>query len=203
MSTWIQHDPVETDAVVIGRSFRTPKAFGEVFDRHWDSVYRYCRSRAGDAGEDLAAETFRLAFDRRGTYELDRADAGPWLLGLANNLIRNHLRGCDRGRRAVGRLGADRCDDLAEIAMGRAEAALLGPALAQALDGIPDGDRDALLLMAWNDLSYQEVAEALDVPIGTVRSRISRARLRLRARLSDLGFSREDQADGLEERPVR
>jgi RNA polymerase sigma factor (sigma-70 family) len=194
MSTWIQHDPVETDAVVIGRSFRTPKAFGELFDRHWDSVYRYCRSRVGDAGEDLAAETFRLAFDRRGTYELDRSDARPWLLGLATNLIRNHLRGCDRGRRAVGRLGAERCDDLAEIAMGRAEAALLGPSLAQALDGIPEADRDALLLMAWNDLSYQEVAAALEIPIGTVRSRISRARLRLRARLSELGYSRDEAA---------
>jgi RNA polymerase sigma factor (sigma-70 family) len=202
MSTWVQHDPVETDAVLIGRSFRTPRAFGELFDRHWDSVYRYCRSRAGDAGEDLAAETFRLAFDRRATYELDRTDALPWLLGLATNLIRNHLRGCDRGRRAVGRLGAERCDDLAEIAVGRAEAALLGPALAQALDGIPDADRDALLLMAWNDLSYQEVAEALDVPIGTVRSRISRARLRLRARLSEQGYDR-DEATGPQDRPAR
>ena len=65
-----QRYSVETDAVVIGRSFRTPEVFGEVFDRHWDSVCRYCRSRAGDAGEDLAAETFRLAFDWRGTYEL-------------------------------------------------------------------------------------------------------------------------------------
>jgi RNA polymerase sigma factor (sigma-70 family) len=195
MSTWIQRDSVDTDAVVIGRSFRTPKAFGELFDRHWDSVYRYCRSRAGDAGEDLAAETFRLAFDRRGTYELDRADAGPWLLGLATNLIRNHLRGCDRGRRAVGRMGVDRCDDLADVAMGRAEAALLGPALAQALDGIPDCDRDALLLMAWNDLSYQEVADALEIPIGTVRSRISRARLRLRARLAEQGYAREGETE--------
>jgi RNA polymerase sigma factor (sigma-70 family) len=176
---------------VIGRSFRTPRAFGELFDRHWDSVYRYCRSRAGDAGEDLAAETFRLAFDRRGTYELARTDALPWLLGLATNLIRNHLRGCDRGRRALGRLGADTCDDHAEMVIGRVEAALLGPALAQALDGIPDGDRDALLLMAWNDLSYQEVAEALGIPIGTVRSRVSRARLRLRARLSEQGYRRE------------
>ena len=196
MSTWIQHDPVETDAVVIGRSFKTPKAFGELFDRHWDSVYRYCRSRAGDAGEDLAAETFRLAFDRRGTFELDRSEALPWLLGLATNLIRNHLRGCERGRRAVGRLGADRCEDLADGAMGRVEAALLGPALAQALDGIPDGDRDALLLMAWNELSYQEVAEALGVPVGTVRSRISRARLRLRSRLSELGYNRGEGPQG-------
>jgi len=81
-----------------------------------------------------------------------------------------------------------------ETAIGRAEAALLGPMLAQALDGIPSSDRDALLLMAWNGLRYEEVAEALDIPLGTVRSRISRARLRLRARLMELGVG----PDGLE-----
>jgi RNA polymerase sigma factor (sigma-70 family) len=114
------------------------------------------------------------------------------LLGLATNLIRNHLRHCDRGQRAVELLEVGSSEDHADVAIGRAEASLLGPALAQALDGIPDGDRDALLLMAWNDLSYQEVAEALDIPVGTVRSRISRARLRLRARLSEMGYNREE-----------
>jgi RNA polymerase sigma factor (sigma-70 family) len=191
MSTRIQHVSMETDAVVIERSMRTPEAFGELFDRHWDSVFRYCRSRAGDAGEDLAAETFKLAFDRRATYDLDRADARPWLLGLATNLIRNHLRGCERGRRALQRLDVGPGEDHADAAIGRAEAALLGPALAQALEGIPEGDRDDLLLMAWHDLSYAEVAEALDVPLGTVRSRISRARLRLRAQLHRLGVTRD------------
>jgi RNA polymerase sigma factor (sigma-70 family) len=195
MSTRIQRSSVETDAVVIERSLRTPEAFGELFDRHWDSVYRYCRSRTGDAGEDLAAETFRLAFDRRASFDLDRADARPWLLGLATNLIRNHLRGCERGRRALRRLDVGSGEDHADAAMGRAEAALLGPALAQALDGIPEGDRDALLLLAWHDLSYAEVAEALGVPLGTVRSRISRARLRLRGRLSELGVSRRAEAN--------
>ena len=163
MSTWIQSSSMETDAVVIERSLRVPEAFGELFDRHWDAVYRYCRSRTGDAGEDLAAETFRLAFDRRASFDVDRADARPWLLGLATNLIRNHLRGCERGRRATQRLDVGPGEDHADAAMGRAEAALLGPALAQALDGIPEADRDALLLMAWHDLSYAEVAEALDV----------------------------------------
>jgi len=191
MSTRIQSFSMETDAVVVERSLRAPEAFGELFDRHWDSVYRYCRSRAGDAGEDLAAETFKLAFDRRASYDVDRADARPWLLGLATNLIRNHLRGCQRGRRALQRLDVGTGEDHADAAMGRAEAALLGPALAQALDGIPEADRDALLLMAWHDLSYAEVAEALDVPLGTVRSRISRARLRLRGRLNQLGVTRE------------
>lgn len=194
MSTRIQHSTMETDAVVVERSLSTPEAFGELFDRHWPSVYRYCRSRAGDAGEDLAAETFKLAFDRRASYDLDRADARPWLLGVATNLIRNHRRGCERGRRAVQRLDVGPGEDHADAAVGRAEAALLGPALAQALDGISEGDRDALLLMAWNDLTYAEVADALDVPLGTVRSRISRARLRLRAQLARLGVTRDAAA---------
>ena len=198
MSTETQRLVVDSDAMVIGRSFETPEVFGEVFDRHWPAVYRYCRSRAGGAGEDLAAETFRLAFDRRGTYELDRPDAGPWLLGLATNLIRNHLRQRGRGERAVERLETGNTVDHADAAIDRAEAALLGPVLAEALDGIAAGDRDALLLMAWNDLSYHEVAEALDIPVGTVRSRISRARLRLRARLADLGCDRDDP----EQRPA-
>ena len=119
-------------------------------------------------------------------------DARPWLLGLATNLIRNHLRHCDRGERALRRLAMGNEGDHADAAVGRVEATLLGPDLASALDGIAEDGRDALLLMAWNDLSYQEVADALDVPIGTVRSRISRARLRLRARLADLGYTREE-----------
>ena len=187
MSFEVQRVLVDSDAAVIARSMADPELFGELFDRHWPSVYRYCRSRAGSEGEDLAAETFRLAFDRRGTYELDRADARPWLLGLATNLIRNHLRSCGRGARALGRLSeANAFDDPTDTIIERAEAAQLGPVLAQALDGIRSSDRDALLLFAWNDLSYDEVAVALGIPVGTVASRISRARLRLRAGLAEL-----------------
>ena len=184
MSIDATHVAIDTDAAVIHRSLRHPESFGELFDRHWDAVYRYCRSRAGSDGEALAAETFRLAFDRRSAYDTGRDDALPWLLGVATNLIRNHLRHRSRGERAAGRLYAGPTADHADATIDRAEAALLGPALTRALDGLSAGDRDALLLMAWNDLSYQEVADALDIPVGTVRSRISRARLRLRARLA-------------------
>ncbi len=176
---------VQSDAVFIVRSVRHPEAFGELFDRHWVAVYRYCRSRAGSDGEALAADTFRLAFDRRAGYDADRADALPWLLGLATNLIRNHLRQTSRGERAVRRLDRSQTADHADAAIDRAEAELLGPALAAALEGIRADDRDTLLLMAWNDLTYQEVADALGIPVGTVRSRISRARLLLRARLGE------------------
>ena len=104
MSVDSRHVEITSDAVLIERSLRQPEAFGEVFDRHWVAVYRYCRSRAGSDGEGLAADTFRLAFDRRAMYDTERADALPWLLGLATNLIRNHLRSRSRGKRALGRL---------------------------------------------------------------------------------------------------
>jgi RNA polymerase sigma factor (sigma-70 family) len=186
---------MHSDAVFIERSLRHPEAFGEVFDRHWVAVYRYCRSRVGSDGESLAADTFRLALDRRAGYDTQRADALPWLLGLATNLIRNHLRQRSRyeraQERAQGRLDLSPAADHADAAIERAEAELLGPALAAALDGVPAADRDTLLLMAWNDLSYGEVADALDIPVGTVRSRISRARIRLRARLAESGCIRD------------
>ena len=116
----------------------------------------------------------------------------------------SHPQPPSRMRARPARAGAARRrpgEDHADAAVGRAEAALLGPALAQALDGIPEPDRDALLLMAWHDLSYAEVAEALDVPPGTVRSRISRARLRLRAQLNRLGVTRSGDALGGRRRP--
>lgn len=193
MSVDVDHVSIHSDGAVIELSLTNSETFGELFDRHWEAIHRYCRSRAGSSdGEGLAAETFRLAFDRRLTYDTRRADARPWLLGLATNVIRNHLRGQARGQRAAGRLDPSPTADHADAAIDRAEAALLGPVLTGALDGIPAGDRDALLLMAWNDLSYLEVAEALDIPVGTVRSRISRARMRLRARLVELGYNRAD-----------
>ena len=122
----------DSDAVVIARSLTYPQAFGELFDRHWGAVHRYCRSRAGSEGEGLAAETFRLAFDRRASYDTERADPLPWLLGLATNLIRNHLRHRSRGARAVERLDSQPTADHADAAIDRAEAALLGPALTRA-----------------------------------------------------------------------
>lgn len=190
MSAGHHYVTLQSDAVFIKRSIRYPEAFGEVFDRHWVAVYRYCRSRVGGDGEGVAADTFRLAFERRAGYHTQSDDALPWLLGLATNLIRNHLREQSRGERAVERLDVSPTVDHADAAMDRVEAALLGPALAEALDGISPDDRDTLLLMAWNDLSYPEVAEALEIPVGTVRSRISRARIRLRTSLAELGYTR-------------
>ena len=167
------------DAAVIAESLTDPAAFAGVFDRHWPAIHRFCASRAGSAGEDIAAETFRVAFDERARFDPRRGDAGPWLYGIATNLLRRWFRTRSRARLAPG---ADE-HDFAEDALGRAEASLLGPELAAALRGVAAADRDALLLHAWAELTYTEIAEATGVPVGTVRSRIHRARTTLRSQL--------------------
>jgi RNA polymerase sigma factor (sigma-70 family) len=169
-----------TDAILIERSLRDPQQFGSVFDRHWAALHAYCTSRAGAAGEDIAAESFRLAFDRRRGYDRHVQNARPWLYGIATNLLRHHFRSNQRGERAGRR--AQGFAELETVAQPfeQLEAQLLGPRLSEALGALAEIDREALLLLAWAELDYQEIARALDVPVGTVRSRIHRARARVR-----------------------
>jgi len=168
-----------SDAGLVAASWRDAEVFTEFFERHWASLYRFCRSRAGAAGEDIAAETFRVAFDRRRRYDTSRDDARPWLFGIATNLLRDHFRAAQRDEikhnRAAALGARPSHEDISAL-----ERQLLGPQLTAALDGLPAADRDALLLLAWADLDYEQIAQALGVPLGTVRSRIHRARQRLR-----------------------
>ena len=125
----------ETDAELIARSLAQPVAFGVVFDRHWPGIHRYCASRAGAVGEDLAAEVFRIAFDARRGFRPEFSDARPWLIGVATNLLRAHFRGMARaersGRRAMPPPSPTHSDD----ALGRVEAARMAPRLIAALAG--------------------------------------------------------------------
>jgi RNA polymerase sigma factor (sigma-70 family) len=173
----------EPDAAVIARSMIEPEAFARVFDRHWPAIHRFCASRAGAFGEDIAAEVFRVAFDGRDGYDARHPDAGPWLYGIAVNLLRRHFRSAERSRRAEARTGAAHEPDLADAALGRVEARALGPRLTLALETVGAVERDALLLHAWAGLTYDEIARATGSPIGTVRSRSNRARSRMRAHL--------------------
>jgi len=179
-----------TDAAVIRASRLDPAAFGVVFDRHWVRIHRYCVVRAGPPGEDVAAETFRVAFDRRSNYD-GRDDAAPWLYGIATNLLRTWFRSAARRerahRRSAGQIAADDLED----ALARAEAQRLGPELATVLGRLTPEERDSLLLHACAELTYDQIARATDVPIGTVRSRIHRARTRVRAHLDTLELSCE------------
>src|SRR5579875_1956632 len=172
------------DGAIIAASRRDPARFAEIFDRHWPRVHRYCLSRAGAAGEDIAAETFRVALDCRARFDRSRDDAGPWLLGIATNLLRHNRRSEVRRTRALLRLHLDDEADHVEGALDRLEAEALGARAAEALGQLPPVYRDALLLHVWAELSYEQVAEAPRVSVGTVRSRIHRARTYLRTALT-------------------
>jgi RNA polymerase sigma-70 factor (ECF subfamily) len=168
--------PPETDAQLIRDRFET------VFDRHYEHIHAYAARRLGpDLAEDVAAETFLVAYDRRSGYDPQRADARPWLYGIASNLIMRHARAESRRYKALARSvePATRPDD-ADAVAGRVDAAGVRGRLAAALAGLSLADRDVLLLVAWAGLSQAEAAEALGVPPGTVRSRLHRARQEMR-----------------------
>lgn len=178
-----------SDAEVIAASRDEPLEFAAVFDRHYDVVHRYLGRRVGsDLADDLAAETFTTAFDVRHRYDLSRPDARPWLFGIATNLVRHHRRSEARRLQAYARLdGSSQSDTDVDGIAARLDAAQAGPAIAKALTRLSAGDRDALLLFAWADLRYEEIAMALRIPIGTVRSRLHRARHRMRELLGGSG----------------
>ncbi len=174
------------DGEVIAASVTDPDRFTEVFERHFDAIYGFTARRLGrELADDVGAAVFVEAFAGRGRFETDRADARPWLHGIATNLIRRHRRAEGRRLRAYARTDA-RGDGSEPVDLEqRLDAAALGPQLAAALRALAPNDRDALLLLAWTSLSYDDIAVATGVPVGTVRSRIHRARHRLRA---DLGI---------------
>jgi RNA polymerase sigma factor (sigma-70 family) len=171
-----------SDAQVIAASRLEPHAFATIFDRHFDAVHRYLARRVGaDLADDLAAEAFTEAFDSRARFDAARTDARPWLFGIATNLLRHHHRSEARRLRAYARV--DRPPDIhgAEgVIEARLDAERAGPMIATALAQLSTDERDVLLLYAWADLRYEEIAVALQIPIGTVRSRLNRARGRLR-----------------------
>lgn len=176
---------VRDDAELIRRSCREPEIFAGLFDRHAPAIHRYVARRLGDSlADDVVAETFLAAFRRRGRYDDGRVDARPWLFGIAANVIGRHRRAEIRLYRALARTGVDRvAESHTERVDARVAAASLNKEIAVALAALSAGDRDVLLLIAWADLSYEEVAEALGIPIGTVRSRLHRARRKVREAL--------------------
>ena len=92
----------------VARSLTTPEAFGAIFDRHFPAIYRYLARRVGrDGAEDLAAQTFVVAFERRANYRREVQDARPWLYGIATNLLANDRRAEQRMLQTVARLGAE------------------------------------------------------------------------------------------------
>jgi RNA polymerase sigma factor (sigma-70 family) len=173
-----------TDCEVILASRRRPELFEVIFERHYQAVYRFAVGRAGvdDAG-DIAADTFVRAFDRRDRFRTDRECALPWLFGIAANVARERRRKSVRRHRMVQRSVALVAGDDARFeveAAERVDALSQRPELTAALATLTEDEYQVLMLLAIADFSYPDISEYLGIPIGTVRSRIHRARRKMR-----------------------
>ncbi|MDN3496069.1 sigma-70 family RNA polymerase sigma factor [Planococcus sp. APC 4015] len=190
-----------TDSEIIRRSLADPRVFAELFDRHARVIGAYARQRSGaDASQDILSETFLVAFRRRGSFELARESARPWLLGIATKLIARH-RAAEaaqwRSIVAASSVIATGADDI-EAAADRVDAWSELRVLAPRIAGLSARDRDTLLLYAWGDLGYAEVAECLSVPVGTVRSRLNRVRRLLGDGRAELSLTGGEDSHGLQ-----
>lgn len=167
-----------TDADIIRRSGESPQAFTELYDKYARMIYRYAARRAGEsAAEDVMAETFLFAFEQRGSFDLTCDDARPWLFGIATNRLRKHHRAEAKILKVQAKSsGRDSYADSTDRIAEQLDAVAATSALAGALRSLSAVDRECILLYAWAELSYEGIAEATNVPIGTVRSRLNRAR---------------------------
>lgn len=171
------------DGADIAASRHDPDRFEVIFDRHYDAVVRFAAGRVGEVhAHDVAAEVFVRAFDRRHLFREDRRSALPWLFGIATNVTRERRRKEARGafalRRAAVEEPAEETFDVAAAA--RLDAAATRPALAYGLGRLSDDEYQVLMLAALGDLTYEAMAADLGIPVGTVRSRLHRARRRMR-----------------------
>lgn len=171
----------------MGCSLEGPEAFEAAFSDNFARVHRFLARRVGTTlADDLAAETFAVAFRRRRTFDPTLGNARAWLFGITTNLLRAHWR----EEQHLLSLEARTVPEAGPPADGddQALARWVAPQLAQALGVLSQDQRDVLLLHAWADLSNEEIASALGVPTGTIRSRLSRARGELRDYLGSFDF---------------
>ncbi|MFJ8666422.1 RNA polymerase sigma factor [Streptomyces sp. NPDC093600] len=176
-----------------------PPAFAELFDSCAKSVYNHAFRLTGDwsVAEDVMSATFMEAWRLRHTVDPEGGSLRPWLLGVATNVARNHVRGNRRYRAAVaayvatGAAHAELPDPADEVA-GRLDDRRRIEATLTALGKLRRTEREVLVLCLHEGLEYTEAAKALRIPVGTVRSRLSRARGRLR-RLAATELERGDR----------
>jgi RNA polymerase sigma factor (sigma-70 family) len=172
-----------TDGEAIAASLSEPRAFGVIFERHFPAIHRYLRRRLDDQRADEAtAQTFFIAFDERARFDREQRSARPWLFGIATNVAHRHRRHEVRELRAITALGAEvsTSNDGSEA---RLDAERMRVPLAHCLAELPAEESDVLYLLVWAELDQPEIAVALGIPIGTVKSRLSRARGRARKAL--------------------
>jgi RNA polymerase sigma-70 factor (ECF subfamily) len=176
------------------------EAFGVLFERHGRAIYNYCFRRTGDwaLAEDLASAVFLEAWRRRRDVALHEDSLLAWLYGVATNQLRNVHRSLRRHHAALERLPAPPdTPDIADDVVGRLDDERRMRALLSSFRQLPAIDQDVLALCVWQELTYEQAATALGVPIGTVRSRLARARRRFREPRGGSGHEPDEDDEAL------
>lgn len=182
-------------------------AFGELFDAYARSVYNHAYRLTGDwsTAEDVVSLTFLEAWRLRGTVDEDGGSLRPWLLGIATNVTRNTRRAARRHTAAMARLPRDGAvADFADEIAGRVDDTRQLALVRAALATLRRAEREVLALCVWSGLGYEAAAAALGIPVGTVRSRLSRARTKLaKAMEPDEGRGQMREDRGTAVRPIQ
>jgi RNA polymerase sigma-70 factor (ECF subfamily) len=169
------------------------EAFGEIFRRHARAVFAICYWRTGDAAmaEDVTSVVFLEAWRRRDLVVLEQRSALPWLLGVANHTSRNATRSLRRYTQALKRLDGHRPLPTDDAVIDRIEAETSLKMVNGVVRDLSEQEREIVLLVFWSGLTYEATSVALGVPVGTVRSRVSRTRRKLQLRLGDNRVTKE------------
>ncbi|SEF89662.1 RNA polymerase sigma-70 factor, ECF subfamily [Actinacidiphila yanglinensis] len=174
------HEPPQgDDGELLARSLREPAAFEGLVARHSTALHGYLARRAPAAADDLLSEVWLRAFAGRSGYDPERGTVRGWLFGVARHVLATHWRAAE----TAGPLGPEPVADPWHAVDQRLDAAAVAPLIRRTLAALPHAERELLLLVVWEQLTPAEAAAVVGVPQGTARSRLHRARTRLREAL--------------------
>jgi RNA polymerase sigma factor (sigma-70 family) len=177
------------------------EAFSLLYDRYARAVYNHAFRLTGNwaTAEEVVSLTFLEAWRLRGRVEPGGESLRPWLLGIAVNVTRNITRAARRHQAALSRLPRPPfVPDIADEVAGRVDDEARLRDVGQAMSRLRRDEREVLVLCVWGELDYADAARALGVPVGTVRSRLSRARSKLRDLLGESGPQQSRDVGGRE-----
>ncbi|MFJ5901440.1 RNA polymerase sigma factor [Streptomyces sp. NPDC093064] len=175
------HNDRDSDSdAQLTRAASDAAAFTPLVEKYSPALHGYFARRVPGAADDLLAEAWLQAFAARRTFDASRGSARGWLFGVARNVLAGHVRRTGRDTTAPAPAASDPWQAVDQ----RLDAAALAPALRKALADLPAEERELMLLVAWEQLTPTEAAAAVGIPAGTARSRLHRARGRLRERLA-------------------
>ncbi|WP_406840856.1 RNA polymerase sigma factor [Streptomyces sp. AHU1] len=175
---------MDPDEDLLIRAASEPAAFEPLVDRHSVALHGYLVRRAPTAADDLLSEVWLQAYATRHTYDAARGPARGWLFGVARNVLARHWQTVSRATDASQAASEIPEGDPWRAVDQRLDASAMGPELREGLARLPESERELLLLVAWEQLTPTEAAAVVGIPAGTARSRLHRARTRLRVALT-------------------